>query len=73
MLDNGVRVNMVGEVLEALGRALLTILPAECFKMYNELEDIGSLLITFVEGVAGMLDDRLRIPKDLTCQEQFRL
>lgn len=28
------------EVLEALGRALLTVLPAECFKMCNELEDI---------------------------------
>ena len=28
------------EVLEALGRALLTVLPAECLKMCNELEDI---------------------------------
>lgn len=66
MLDNGVSVNMVGEVLEVLGRVLLIILFVECFKMYNELEDIGSLLITFVEGVVGMLDDGFRILKDFS-------
>lgn len=64
MLDNGVSVNMAKEVLEAL----LTTLPIECFKICSELEDIGSLLVAFME---GMLDDRLGTPKDLSCQEQW--
>lgn len=42
-----------------------------CLKTCHELEDIGSLLITFMEGAAGMLDDRLGIPKDLGCQEHW--
>lgn len=46
MLGNGVDVNMAEEVLEALGRALLITLPVECFKICDELEDIGSLLFT---------------------------
>lgn len=46
MLGNGININMVEEVLESLGRALLTTLPAERFEICNELEDISSLLVT---------------------------
>lgn len=54
------------QVLEALGRALLMVLPAECFNMCYDSEAICSLLVTFMEGVAGRLDDRLGIPEDLS-------
>lgn len=50
MLTNGVSVNVTKEVLEASGRVLLTTLSVECFTICNELEDIGSLLDTFMEG-----------------------
>lgn len=54
-----------GQVLEALGGALLMVLPAECFNS----EDICSLSVPFMQGVAGILDDRLGIPEDLSWQE----
>lgn len=41
---------MAKEVLEALGGVLQTTFPVEYFKICNELEDIGSLLVTFMEG-----------------------
>lgn len=62
---------MVGPVLEASDGALLTFLPAECFKMWNQLEDICSLSVTFMEGVAGVLDGRLGIPEVLRKKEQW--
>lgn len=63
---------MVRGSLEAFGRALWTHLSPECFKIYNNLEDIGSLLVTqpFGRG-AGMLDGRLGTPKDFSWQGQW--